>query len=138
ILITGASSGLGMGMARRFAAMGRDLALCARRLDKLEALKNELEQAHPTITVAIRPLDVNDYEQVFDVFRAFKAELGRLDRIIVNAGIGKGQPLGTGHFQANRQTAETNFVAALAQCEAAMEIFREQNSGHLVVVSSMS
>ncbi|MBA4721817.1 MAG: SDR family oxidoreductase [Alcanivorax sp.] len=138
ILITGASSGLGMGMARRFAAMGRDLALCARRLDKLEALKNELEQAHPTITVAIRPLDVNDYEQVFDVFRAFKAELGQLDRIIVNAGIGKGQPLGTGHFHANRQTAETNFVAALAQCEAAMEIFREQNSGHLVVVSSMS
>lgn len=41
ILITGASSGLGAGMARQFAAKGRDLALCARRLDNLEQLKAE-------------------------------------------------------------------------------------------------
>ena len=45
ILITGASSGLGAGMARLFAARGRNLALCARRTDKLDALKAELEQA---------------------------------------------------------------------------------------------
>src|SRR5205807_8790948 len=64
--------------------------------------------------------------------------LGSLDRVIVNAGLGKGQPIGTGYFRANAQTAETNFVAALAQCEAAMEILREQRTGHLVVISSMS
>jgi NAD(P)-dependent dehydrogenase (short-subunit alcohol dehydrogenase family) len=52
--------------------------------------------------------------------------------------MGKGASLGTGHFAANRQTAETNFIGALAQCEAALEIFRAQNSGHLVTVSSMS
>ncbi|HCE39188.1 MAG: short chain dehydrogenase [Alcanivorax sp.] len=138
ILITGASSGLGAGMARLFAAQGRNLALCARRLDRLEALKTELEGINPSITVRIKPLDVNDYDQVFQVFHAFQEEMGRLDRIIVNAGLGKGQPLGTGAFHANRQTAETNFVAALAQCEAAMEIFRAQNDGHLVMMSSMS
>ncbi|MFP1677522.1 SDR family oxidoreductase [Alloalcanivorax sp. C16-2] len=138
ILITGASSGLGAGMARLFAAQGRNLALCARRLDRLEALKAELESINPSISVRIKPLDVNDYDQVFQVFHDFKEEMGQLDRIIVNAGLGKGQPLGTGAFHANRQTAETNFVAALAQCEAAMEIFRAQNAGHLVVMSSMS
>jgi short-subunit dehydrogenase len=58
--------------------------------------------------------------------------------VIVNAGLGKGQPLGTGYFHANRKTAETNFVAALAQCEAAVEIFRAQKEGHLVTISSMS
>jgi hypothetical protein len=58
--------------------------------------------------------------------------------VIVNAGMGKGASLGTGYFEANRRTAETNFIGALAQCEAALEIFREQNSGHLVTVSSMS
>lgn len=42
ILITGASSGLGAGMARSFAAQGRDLALCARRTDRLTELKAEL------------------------------------------------------------------------------------------------
>ena len=119
ILITGASSGLGSGMAREFAKMGRDLALCARRVDRLEELKAELLRSNPNIRVFVRALDVNDYDQVFEVFRAFKQDLGSLDRIIVNAGIGKGQPLGTGFFHANRQTAETNFVAALAQCEAA-------------------
>ena len=46
--------------------------------------------------------------------------------------------MGTGYFYANRQTAETNFVAALAQAEAAMEIFRAQDSGHLVMISSIS
>ncbi|MBL7250872.1 SDR family oxidoreductase [Alloalcanivorax marinus] len=138
ILITGASSGLGAGMARLFAAQGRNLALCARRLDRLEALKAELESINPSISVRIKPLDVNDYDQVFQVFHDFQEEMGQLDRIIVNAGLGKGQPLGTGAFHANRQTAETNFVAALAQCEAAMEIFRAQNAGHLVVMSSMS
>lgn len=138
ILITGASSGLGEGMAREFAAQGCNLALCARRTANLEALKTELEAAHPGITVSVRALDVNDHAQVFAVFKGFADELGGLDRIIVNAGMGKGASLGTGYFEANKQTAETNFIAALAQCEAALEIFRAQNRGHLVTISSMS
>jgi short-subunit dehydrogenase len=138
ILITGASSGLGAGMAREFAKKGRDLALCARRTDRLEELQQELLALNPAIRVSIRELDVNDYERVFTVFREFAEEFGGLDRIIVNAGIGKGRPVGTGYFWANRQTAETNFVAALAQCEAAVEIFRQQQHGHLVMISSMS
>jgi len=139
ILITGASSGLGQGMAREFARRGRDLALCARRVERLDALKKELEAQHEGIRVIVKELDVNDHERVFSVFREFAKELGGLDRIIVNAGIGKGQPIGTGNFfRANLKTAQTNFVAALAQCEAAVEIFREQRRGHLVVISSMS
>jgi short-subunit dehydrogenase len=138
ILITGASSGLGAGMARMFAAKGRDLGLCARRLDRLEQLRDELTAAHPGIRVDVRHLDVTDHDEVFTVFRSLEQELGGLDRVIVNAGLGKGASVGTGYFRANRQTAETNFVAALAQCEAAMEIFREHQHGHLVVVSSVS
>ncbi len=138
ILITGASSGLGEGMAREFAAKGRNLALCARRVERLVELKAELEARHPGIKVLVRPLDVNQHDQVFEVFRAFKQELGSIDRVIVNAGLGKGQPIGKGRFDANLQTAQTNFIAALAQCEAAVEIFRAQNSGHLVSISSMS
>ena len=137
-LITGASSGLGAEMARQLAALGHDLALCARRLDRLEELKGEIQAAHPERRVEIRSLDVNDHEQVFEVFRAFHADFGRLDRIVVNAGLGKGAPLGTGKFYANRETAQTNFIGALAQTEAAVEIFREQGTGHFVMVSSVS
>jgi short-subunit dehydrogenase len=138
ILITGASSGLGAEMARQFADLGYDLALCARRLDRLEDLKADLLERHPGSRIAVRALDVTDDEAVFTVFRSFAEELGTIDRVVVNAGLGKGAPLGTGRYDANRQTAITNFVGALAQTEAAMEIFRRQEHGHLVMVSSMS
>jgi short-subunit dehydrogenase len=138
ILITGASAGLGEEMARQFAAKGHNLALTARREDRLKALQEELTAAYPAQTVVIHKLDVNDHDQVFEVFRAAEAELGTLDRVIVNAGLGKGAPIGTGRFDANRETAMTNFVAALAQAEAAMEIFRARNNGHLVLISSVS
>lgn len=138
VLITGASSGLGKGMAIEFAKQGINLALCARRIDRLEELKQELLAVNPSISVYIKPLDVNDHDSVFEVFKAFKADMGQLDRVIINAGMGKGASIGTGYFHANKQTAETNFIAAIAQSEAAMEIFREQNSGHLVTISSIS
>ena len=138
VLITGASSGLGEGMAREFAARGYDLALCARRTDRLEALRDELRREHPQIRVELAALDVNEHPRVFDVFTDFAERFGHIDRIVVNAGLGKGQPLGTGRFDANLATAQTNFVAALAQVEAAMQIFREQGDGHLVAIGSMS
>jgi short-subunit dehydrogenase len=137
ILITGASSGLGAGMARVFAANGRDLALCARRADKLDELKTELTQQYPNIAVAVAELDVNDHEQVPKVFGALSDELGGIDRIIVNAGVGKGAPLGSGKLWANKATIETNLVAALVQIETALEMFKKSGGGHLVLISSV-
>lgn len=137
-LITGASAGLGAEMARQLTAKGDDLALCARRMDRLEELRAQITAAHPDRVVSLRTLDVTDADQVFEVFRSFREELGGLDRVVVNAGLGKGAPLGTGGFVANRETVMTNVVGALAQIEAAMETFRAQGSGHLVVISSMA
>ena len=137
-LITGASSGLGAEMARQLAARGNDLALCARRTERLEELRDEILEANPSRRVEIRALDVTDEDAVFEVFRAFAEDFGTIDRVIINAGLGKGAPIGTGRHYANRQTAMTNFVAALTQAEAAMEIFRAQERGHLVFISSMS
>jgi short-subunit dehydrogenase len=138
ILITGASSGLGAGMAREFASRGRNLALCARRSERLLELRAELRASAPEVNVAVRALDVTDSAAVFRVFRELAGELGSLDRVIVNAGVNPGKPIGAGHFEANRRTLETNLIAALAQCEAALEIFREQGAGHLVTIASMS
>jgi NADP-dependent 3-hydroxy acid dehydrogenase YdfG len=137
ILISGASSGLGAAMAREFAARGYHLALCARRTDRLASLCEALSKAHGIRAEALS-LDVNEYDQVFTVFREFHRRFGQLDRIVVNAGIGVGRRIGAGRFAENRAAAETNFVAALAQCEAAVEIFRQQNASHLVLISSMS
>lgn len=137
VLITGASSGLGAMMAKKFAFLGYDLAICARRLERLDNLKAELEKEFG-VTVYTKSLDVTDHEKVFEVFNEFAKQAGKLDKVIVNAGVGDSRVIGHGRFAVNKATAETNFIAALAQCEAAMQIFRQQNSGQLVVISSMS
>lgn len=137
VLITGASSGLGAMMARKFAYLGYDLAICARRLDRLKELKVQLESEFG-VMVYTASLDVTNHDQVFEVFHAFARQAGKIDKVIVNAGVGDSRVIGHGRFGINKATAETNFIGALAQCEAAMQIFRGQNSGHLVVISSMS
>jgi short-subunit dehydrogenase len=138
IVITGASSGLGAEMARQFVTLGRNVGICARRTDRLTRLAEELRAIAPRSKVVAQPLDVDDHTAVFKTFQQFDEELDGVDRVIVNAGLGQGYPIGTGKFEINRATAETNFVSALAQCEAAMEIFRGRRAGHLVVVASMN
>jgi len=138
VLITGASAGLGRGMALQFASRGHDLALCARRLPELEVLKAELLARHPDIRVEVRALDVTDHPSVHRVFEEFLQCFGRLDRIIVNAGIGRGVAVGEGGLQRNLELVETNFSAALAQCEAAVALFRRQGAGHLVTICSVA
>ena len=138
ILITGASSGLGAGIARQFAARGRDLALVARRQDRLEALRAELLDRHPGIRVVTAPLDVDDPDAVAAVVPRLAGELGGLDRFIANAGLGKGTPVGSGRPGPNRQVLVTNVLGTHACCEAAVALFRAQGAGHLVVVSSVA
>ena len=136
ILITGASSGLGAEMARQFAALGHDLALCARRIEQLDELQRGDHRSRP-LPPGRGPGARRHRRRrgVRGVPRVREADLGTIDRVVINAGIGKGAPLGTGRYDANRATAMTNFVAALAQSEAAMEIFRAQDAGHLVMMS---
>lgn len=137
VVITGASSGLGEEMARQFATLGYDLGLCARRTDRLDALAEQLRRT-ASVTVETAALDVTDPEAVPVVLHRFADRFGTIDRVVVNAGSGRGAPIGTGGAAANRVTAMTNFVGALATCEAALEVFRRQGRGHLVLISSMS
>lgn len=138
ILITGASSGLGEGMARRFAAMDRDLALVARRTKRLKKLRDELVAAHPGIRVEVAALDIDDPDAVATVLPEVAGRLGGVDRVVVNAGIGTGAPVGMGQAAVNRAVLVTNVLGAHATCEAAMELFRAQGMGHLVLVSSVA
>jgi short-subunit dehydrogenase len=133
-LITGASAGLGAEMARQLADLGHDLVLTARRVDRLEELRGEILTKHPELRVEVAALDVTDEEQVFEVFRRFAP----LDRVIVNAGVGGVKIVGTGGHAHNLALARTNFVAAVAQIEAATEQFRARGRGQLVVISSVA
>ena len=72
------------------------------------------------------------------MFAELSDELGGIDQAHRGQrGIGKGAPLGSGKLWANKQTIETNLVAALVQIETAIEMFETAGSGHLVLVSSV-
>jgi NADP-dependent 3-hydroxy acid dehydrogenase YdfG len=138
ILITGASAGLGAEMARSWARRGRDLALCARRLGELERLRDELLAERPELRISVHALDVLDHAAVDEVFATAADALGGLDRVVVNAGVARGGSLGGDQAEGNRITAQTNFVGALHQAEAAVRLFRAAGAGHLAFISSMS
>lgn len=134
--ISGASSGLGAEMTRRLLWRGDSVAVAARRVERLEALAEETRSSPGRIT--IHPLDVTDAAAVFRVMQEADEALGGLDVVVVNAGRGGGAKQGTGRFADNRAMVETNLIGSMAQIEAALEIFRARDQGHLVLVSSLA
>jgi short-subunit dehydrogenase len=138
VVITGASSGIGAALAHEFASRGYNLALCARRTEKLESLKNTLSEQHKKITVITAALDVNELDTVPVVLNQLKAEFGSIDVVIANAGITGVRRTGSGDLTIDKSIIQTNLFGAIATIDAAVAIFNEQGFGHIVGMSSFS
>src|SRR3989442_872879 len=87
-LITGASAGLGLELARQLAPVARTLILAARRLDRLNALKAELEGEQPNLRVVVYGLDLADAAKVDEFFRWLDGNHLRVNFLVNNAGLG--------------------------------------------------
>ncbi|MEH6449723.1 MAG: SDR family oxidoreductase [Oleispira sp.] len=138
VVITGASSGIGAALAHEFASRGYNIALCARRIEKLESLKNTLSEKFSNIKVITSALDVNDLETVPTVLSEIKSSLGNLDIVIANAGITGVRRTGSGDLSIDKSILQTNLFGAIATVDAAVAIFREQGFGQIVGMSSFS
>jgi NAD(P)-dependent dehydrogenase (short-subunit alcohol dehydrogenase family) len=138
IFITGASSGIGRALAFELAARGDDLVLAARRIEAVEAIKQEILRKHPGRTIHARVLDVTRYDDVHVAIDEAAGQLGRLDVVVANAGIGSVGLVGHGHFAEDRAVIETNVIGAMATIDAAVALFRRQNAGQVVVISSVA
>ena len=138
VVITGASSGIGAALAREFAGRGYNIALCARRIEKLESLKQELVQKNSKIKVISAALDVNELDTLPTVLSDIKSTLGNLDIVIANAGITGVRRTGSGDLSIDKQVLQTNLYGAIATIDAAVAIFREQGFGQIVGMSSFS
>lgn len=136
VLITGATRGLGQHLARHFAARGYRLALTGRKQEDLDRLAAELGGQAAQLVLEI--LDVSDFDAIAPVIERCAERLGGLDILVVNAGVAFTTPIGKGHFDLVRQTIDVNLTAAIATCEAGVELFRRQGRGHLVGISSLA
>lgn len=90
-LITGASSGIGLAIAHMLAQEGFGLTIVARRPEKLEAARAELEAAGATV-IAV-PANLADEDAIVASVKAHEERFGRLDLLVNNAGVGIGQPV---------------------------------------------
>jgi len=138
VFITGASSGIGCGLAHEYAARGFDLALASRRGETLDTLRAEIRGRHAACVVHTHALDVTHYEEVFATLNASKEQFGQLDIVIANAGIGGVGRVGMGNFDTHRAIIETNVIGTMATSDAAIKLFKQQGFGHLVVISSVA
>jgi len=138
ILITGASSGIGKALAFEMSNRGYAIGLTARRIEELEKIRDEIKKERSSAVVAIRKLDVTDYDDVPVAVNSITEELGDLDIVFVNAGIGLGEEVGKGQFEKSRRTIETNLIGAMVTIDAAANYFLERGKGHIVGVASVA
>ncbi|CAG8475382.1 12453_t:CDS:2 [Acaulospora colombiana] len=87
VLITGASAGIGEACAKEFAKSGSNLILAARRIERLERLKQELLSENPEVKIHTHQLDVRDKSSVDSLISSLPAELKEIDILVNNAGL---------------------------------------------------
>ena len=138
VIITGASSGIGAALAHEFANRGYNIALCARRVEKLEALQQALTQKNSNLQIITAALDVNALDTVPVVLNDIKSRLGNIDIVVANAGITGVRRTGSGDLSVDKSILQTNLFGAIATIDAAVAIFREQGFGQIVGMSSFS
>ena len=134
VVVTGASSGIGLASARAFAAAGARVAIAARSADKLEALAAELRATGTT--VFCRTLDVTDELSVTRYFEALIAQWGYADVLVNNAGIGLFAPVAELSVPLLEQAMQVNVYGALRCIRALLPVMRARGRGQIINVSS--
>lgn len=138
VFITGASSGIGEGCARKFASQGSDLILNARNEGKLEDLKKELE-SHYNIRVHLLPFDVRDRKAASQALASLPEVWRSIDVLINNAGLVIGVDK---EFEGNLDewdiVIDTNIKALLGITRMVVPGMVERNRGHVINIGSIA
>ena len=133
VVVTGASSGLGVAFARAFAEAGADVALGARRVEKLEDTAQMVRDlGRKAITVAT---DVADPEQCTALVEAAMEEFGHVDVLINNAGIGTAVPATRETVEQFRQVVEVNLEGCYWMAQACGRVMGEGSA--IINISSV-
>ncbi len=135
-VITGASSGIGEATAEALAAEGASVVVAARREDRLSDLVERINgnggKALPV------ECDVTDEEQAHGLIQKARDEYGRVDILVNNAGVMQLSKVEKGLSDEWRRMFDVNVLGLLYATDAAVQVMKEQGSGHLVNISSVA
>lgn len=137
VFLTGASSGIGEGLAVALAKRGAVIGLVARRREMLEELAERCKSAGGIARVLAA--DVTDTSAVAEAAKAFREEFGRIDILIANAGIG-GNDEKTRSYdpESVKKVIDINLLGAVNSIHAVVSDMIERGSGQLVAISSLA
>lgn len=130
VVITGASSGIGLATAKLFSQKGAKVALVARSKDKLEKLTKELSGS-----IAI-PTDMTKENQIREMIDEVKKHYGRIDVLINNAGRGYDASIDKINLGKYKELFDLNLAGPLVAMQAVIPIMKKQKQGMIVNISS--
>jgi NADP-dependent 3-hydroxy acid dehydrogenase YdfG len=135
VLITGASSGIGVGIAHELAKAGATVVLGARRTDRLEAVADEIRTAGGKVMT--RRLDVTDRTDVAAFAEAARQEFGRIDVIVNNAGVMPLSLMASMKVDEWDTMIDVNIKGVLYGIAAVLPEMTERGSGHIINIASI-
>jgi NADP-dependent 3-hydroxy acid dehydrogenase YdfG len=135
-VVTGASSGIGEATAEALAREGAAVVVAARREERLAGLVERIEGEGGRVLAAI--CDVTDESQAHGLIQKAREEFGSVDILVNNAGVMLLSTVGKGLSDQWRQMFEVNVMGLLYTTDAAIDVMKQQGSGHLVNISSVA
>ena len=137
VFITGATSGIGLGCARKFAANGDKLILTGRNATRLSEISSELKaQGAEVVTLKF---DVRDREAAQKAIESLPAEWTKIDVLVNNAGLALGlEPEYEGDFSDWDGMIDTNIKGLLTMTRLIVPGMIERNSGHIINIGSVA
>jgi short-subunit dehydrogenase len=135
-LITGASAGIGREFARQLADRAGSLVLVARRLDRLEELRDELTKKNPILNVHCREVDLSHANEIEELCAWLERERIAIDFLINNAGLGDRGPFATAEPRRISEMMMVNIVALTTLTRALLPAMIQRKRGAILNVSS--
>ena len=134
VLITGASAGFGEALARRLVAKGHRVIGCARRLDKLNALAQELGELFLPVV-----MDVSDTASIPQIIANLPADFSQIDVLVNNAGLALGtEPAQSADLDDWMRMTDTNVKGLMALTHAVLPAMVARDSGYIINVGSIA
>lgn len=138
VLITGATSGIGLACARTFAKNKSDLIITGRREDRLKKLQSELTDKYG-VKVKYLTFDIRQKESVFNAIDLLKSDKLSIDILINNAGLASGlSTVQEGDIDDWEKMIDTNIKGLLYISRAVLPMMIEQGKGHIINIGSIA